>query len=112
MAFPRLAADSIVPSTRAFMARRAVPEETQFEVLAACRRRCAICFGLNRDTGIKRGQIAHLDGDAANPGLASGAPGNTKSAYLGRLTSQNSAVPLERKSSTISIAATQSMSST
>jgi hypothetical protein len=50
-----------------FMARKAVPQETQVEVLAACRRRCAICFGLNRDTGIKPGQIAHLDRDAANP---------------------------------------------
>ena len=49
------------------MGRKAVPQETQVEVLAACRRRCAICFGLNRDTGIKPGQIAHLDQDAANP---------------------------------------------
>jgi hypothetical protein len=49
------------------MDRKAVPQETQVEVLASCRRRCAICFGLNRDTGIKRGQIAHLDRDAANP---------------------------------------------
>ena len=48
------------------MVRRAVPQETQVEVLAACRRRCAICFGLNRDTGIKPGQIAYLDRDAAN----------------------------------------------
>jgi hypothetical protein len=49
------------------MVRKAVPQETQVEVLAACRRRCATCFGLNRDTGIKPGQIAHLDRDAANP---------------------------------------------
>jgi hypothetical protein len=49
------------------MVRKAVRQETQVEVLAACRRRCAICFGLNRDTGIKPGQIAHLDRDAANP---------------------------------------------
>ena len=49
------------------MVRKAVPQETQVEVLAACRRRCAICFGLNRDRGIKPGQIAHLDRDAANP---------------------------------------------
>jgi len=47
------------------MVRKAVPQETQVDVLAACRRRCAICFGLNRDTGIKRGQIAHLDRDAS-----------------------------------------------
>lgn len=49
------------------MVRKAVPQETQVDVLAACRRRCAICFGLNRDTSIKPGQIAHLDRDAANP---------------------------------------------
>lgn len=49
------------------MVRKAVPQETQGEILAACRRRCAICFGLSRDTGIKPGQIAHLDRDAANP---------------------------------------------
>lgn len=49
------------------MTRKAVPQRTQGEVLAACRRRCAICFGLNRDTGIKHGQIVHLDQDAANP---------------------------------------------
>jgi hypothetical protein len=49
------------------MVRKAVPQETQVEVLAACRRRCAICFGLNRDKAIKPGQIAHLDRDAANP---------------------------------------------
>ena len=51
------------------MVRKAVPQETQVEVLASCRRRCAICFGLNRDTGIKPGQIAHLDRDAGNPSL-------------------------------------------
>jgi hypothetical protein len=51
------------------MARKAVPEEIQLEVLAACRRRCAICFGLHRDMRIKAGQIAHLDRDAANPTL-------------------------------------------
>jgi hypothetical protein len=48
------------------MVRQAVPRATQAEVLAACRRRCAICFGLNRDTRIKAGQIAHLDRNAAN----------------------------------------------
>ena len=48
------------------MARKSVSLEIQVEVLAACRRRCAICFGLNQDTGIKRGQVAHLDRDAAN----------------------------------------------
>jgi hypothetical protein len=49
------------------MVRKAIPQETQAAVLAACRRRCATCFGLNRDTRIKPGQIAHLDRDATNP---------------------------------------------
>lgn len=30
------------------------------------RRRCAACFGLNRDLEIKQGQIAHMDQDARN----------------------------------------------
>jgi len=34
--------------------------------LVSSRRRCAICFGLNRDTSLKVGQIAHLDHDASN----------------------------------------------
>src|ERR1700722_15297894 len=48
------------------MVRKVVPQEVQDKVLVACRRRCAICFGLNRDPTIKAGQIAHLDRDAAN----------------------------------------------
>ena len=48
------------------MVRKAVPKEIQDRVLAACRRRCAVCFGLHRDTDTKGGQIAHLDRDAAN----------------------------------------------
>ncbi len=31
------------------------------------RRRCCVCFGLSRDMGLKAGQIAHLDRNAANP---------------------------------------------
>ena len=31
------------------------------EVLSSSRRRCSICFGLNRDLETKQGQIAHLD---------------------------------------------------
>jgi len=48
------------------MVRKPVSQETQAKVLAACRRRCAICFGLHRDRGTKAGQIAHLGRDAAN----------------------------------------------
>jgi hypothetical protein len=48
------------------MARARLSSETQAAVLLKARRRCCICFGLNRDTAIKTGQIAHLDGNAAN----------------------------------------------
>lgn len=36
------------------------------EILVLSRRRCAICFGLNNDKNIKRGQIAHLDRNRKN----------------------------------------------
>ena len=35
-------------------------------VLVHSRRRCALCFGLNRDTSLKVGQIAHVDRNNAN----------------------------------------------
>ena len=49
------------------MAKRvSVNTPTETEVLINSRRRCCICFGLERDEEIKRGQIAHLDGDPSN----------------------------------------------
>jgi hypothetical protein len=51
------------------MARAHIPQKIQNSVLTACRRRCSICYGLNRDTAIKAGQIAHLDQDNANASL-------------------------------------------
>lgn len=48
------------------MARKPVAPKKQADVLVQSRRRCCICFGLDRDTAIKQGQIAHLDHDAAN----------------------------------------------
>jgi hypothetical protein len=39
---------------------------TEAEVLIHSRRRCCICFGLRRDVGVKKGQIAHLDGNNTN----------------------------------------------
>ena len=48
------------------MARKAVPENVQSAVLLKSRRRCCICFGLNRDTSLKQGQIAHLDRNPVN----------------------------------------------
>src|ERR1044072_2588604 len=48
------------------MSRKAVPANTQTAVLVRSRRRCCICFGLNRDTSLKVGQIAHLDHNNTN----------------------------------------------
>ncbi|WP_330178743.1 hypothetical protein OHB26_19680 [Nocardia sp. NBC_01503] len=44
-------------------AREHVSEETQARILAESRRRCAVCFGLDRDFGRKKGQLAHLGKD-------------------------------------------------
>ena len=46
--------------------RSGLPSKTETEVLLSSRRRCAICFGLNRDASVKQGQIAHLDRDRSN----------------------------------------------
>lgn len=46
-----------------------MPSDVEATVLVMCRRRCCICFGLNRDTGLKTGQIAHLDRNPANAGM-------------------------------------------
>jgi hypothetical protein len=48
------------------MPRKKVPASTEGKLLLQCRRRCAICFGLHHDSGVKRGQIAHLDQDPNN----------------------------------------------
>jgi hypothetical protein len=46
--------------------RKKAPDATQAEVLVQSRRRCCLCFGLNRDDYVKKGQIAHLDGNRDN----------------------------------------------
>lgn len=46
--------------------RKRISLAVQDAVLLKSRRRCSICFGLNRDTDIKAGQIAHLDKDSSN----------------------------------------------
>jgi len=33
------------------------------DVITRCRRRCCVCYGLNRDLRLKRGQLAHLNRD-------------------------------------------------
>jgi len=48
------------------MTNKNIPSETQTAVLLRSRRRCCICYGLNRDTDMKAGQIAHLDRDSSN----------------------------------------------
>ncbi|MTI89565.1 MAG: HNH endonuclease [Balneolaceae bacterium] len=48
------------------MSRKKVKQTTQTEILYKSRRRCPICYGLNGDTDIKKGQIAHLDQDSSN----------------------------------------------
>ena len=46
--------------------RRKTPQETETEVLTKSARRCCVCFGLQMDLSLKKGQIAHLDGDPSN----------------------------------------------
>jgi uncharacterized membrane protein YgcG len=46
--------------------RKNISPETQAEILAESRRRCPICYALDRDLRRKSGQIAHLDQDRAN----------------------------------------------
>jgi hypothetical protein len=46
--------------------RKPVSPRNQVKVLVKSRRRCCVCFGLNRDDSIKKGQIAHLDQDPKN----------------------------------------------
>lgn len=48
------------------MSRPKVPKSVQNDVLTNSRRRCCICFGLNGDLDIKKGQIAHLDHNPEN----------------------------------------------
>jgi hypothetical protein len=39
------------------------------DVLLKSKRRCCLCFGLNADHGVKKGQIAHLDHNPTNDRL-------------------------------------------
>ncbi len=48
------------------MNRQKIPSQTETKVLLNSRRRCCICFGLERDNRIKQGQIAHLDKNPNN----------------------------------------------
>lgn len=46
--------------------RKAVPKDTEANVLIRCRRRCCLCAFWNNDNGQKDGQIAHIDRNPAN----------------------------------------------
>lgn len=48
------------------MPRKKTNKNIEADVLVDSRRRCCICFGLNRDLEVKKGQIAHLDKDSSN----------------------------------------------
>lgn len=48
------------------MARKTVSKENEMEVLTQSRRRCSICFGLDKDFNVKKGQIAHIDHNNEN----------------------------------------------
>jgi hypothetical protein len=45
--------------------RKAIGRSTEQEVLVLSKRRCCVCYALNSDAGEKKGQIAHLDSNAA-----------------------------------------------
>jgi hypothetical protein len=46
--------------------RKKIPADIIADITTACRRRCCICFALDKDDKEKRGQIAHLDHNASN----------------------------------------------
>ncbi|MFN4228048.1 MAG: hypothetical protein ACK4F0_07930 [Candidatus Ratteibacteria bacterium] len=48
------------------MGRKRIDKKIEAEVLFFSRRRCCICYGLNRNFSMKQGQIAHLDHNPNN----------------------------------------------
>ncbi len=46
--------------------RKRTPKDTEADILDRSRRRCSICFAQNADFDVKKGQIAHLDGNPSN----------------------------------------------
>lgn len=48
------------------MTRKAIPEDVQTRILLRSRRRCCLCFWLKGEDEVKKGQLAHLDGDHSN----------------------------------------------
>ena len=50
------------------MPRKPISEAVQTKILLKSRRRCCLCFWLSGEDEVKKGQLAHLDGDNENPG--------------------------------------------
>ncbi|MGA9364911.1 MAG: hypothetical protein WBW16_11165 [Bacteroidota bacterium] len=46
--------------------RKSIPPLIEAEVLIQSRRRCALCFGLNKNQEERTGQIAHIDQNSSN----------------------------------------------
>jgi hypothetical protein len=46
--------------------RKKIPKDIQKIVLIKSARRCCLCYGLNNDDSIKKGQIAHIDHEPSN----------------------------------------------
>jgi hypothetical protein len=50
--------------------RKTTAKKTETDALARSRHRCALCYGLYRDSTVKQGQLAHLDRNPANSSYA------------------------------------------
>lgn len=48
------------------MARKSIPPTVQADVLIKCRRRCALCVGVDGNMSERSGQIAHINGNHAD----------------------------------------------
>lgn len=48
------------------MPRKKTSKEIESEILTKSGRRCCLCYGLNGDFEVKRGQIAHINRDSSN----------------------------------------------
>jgi hypothetical protein len=46
--------------------RKKIPPGTELRILTLSKRRCALCFGLYGDIGVRPGQIAHVNRDRTN----------------------------------------------
>ena len=53
--------------------RKSFPADIEDTILIKCKRRCALCVGLDSDFGRKTGQIAHIDRDSSNASLENAA---------------------------------------